>query len=270
MYVDTREYIQSDTSKKIYIQCEPFAIKNQRDFLQANQNNYDAIICHDSSQFPHHKHAVSYCALNTWIDPSYYNSVDTSLKTFKISHISGYKDWTVGHKIRKDLYMKQRDFQSFPITFYRSWVQPHLPDIQSNPFIPETIPTKNHSGLSRTAKVILFTTYQFSIVIENTKETNYFSEKLIDCLLTKTIPIYYGCANIQEFFDTTGWICLESQTTEDIQKELHNKLKRLHESYYSLHRDTIEKNYETAKQYSNYGTNVRNALLKLPFIHPKD
>jgi hypothetical protein len=269
LYIDT-QYFNSTDAKKVYIQCEPFSICQKREFLQANQNKYDAIICHDSSLFSHHKQAISYCPACTWIDPKYYESVDTSQKVFQISHISGYKDWTIGHTIRKDLYMRQKDFQSFPITFYRSWVQPHLPDIHSNPFLPETIPTTNHIGLVRTAKIVLFTTYQFSIVMENTKETNYFSEKLLDCLLTKTIPIYYGCPNIQDFFDTIGWICLESNTPDEIQKELHTKLPSLNESYYSLHQATIEKNYETGKQYSDYARNLRNALLKLPFLHPKE
>lgn len=35
--------------------------------------------------------------------------------------------------------------------------------------------------------------YRYSIVVENCKEETYFTEKLIDCWVTGTIPIYYGC-----------------------------------------------------------------------------
>jgi len=45
---------------------------------------------------------------------------------------------------------------------------------------------------------------QFHIAIENTKIANYFSEKLLDCFQTKTIPIYYGCLNTHEYFNTEG------------------------------------------------------------------
>lgn len=41
--------------------------------------------------------------------------------------------------------------------------------------------------------------YDFSIAIENCVEENYFTEKLTDCLLTNTTPIYYGCSNIKNF-----------------------------------------------------------------------
>tara|TARA_Y100000592_G_C5474605_1_gene321516 strand:- start:208 stop:387 length:180 start_codon:yes stop_codon:yes gene_type:complete len=34
------------------------------------------------------------------------------------------------------------------------------------------------------------TNYLFSLAIENSKIDNYFSEKLLDCFATSTIPIY--------------------------------------------------------------------------------
>lgn len=43
--------------------------------------------------------------------------------------------------------------------------------------------------------------YMFSIAIENSVEADYFSEKLTDCILTDTTPIYYGCPDISRFFN---------------------------------------------------------------------
>ncbi|GAG53179.1 unnamed protein product, partial [marine sediment metagenome] len=40
---------------------------------------------------------------------------------------------------------------------------------------------------------------QYHIAIENTSMNNYFTEKLIDCFQTLTVPIYYGAENIGEF-----------------------------------------------------------------------
>lgn len=51
----------------------------------------------------------------------------------------------------------------------------------------------------------------YSVVIENVRETNYFSEKLIDAILCDTIPIYLGCPNIGDFSDTQGMILCESE-----------------------------------------------------------
>jgi hypothetical protein len=66
-------------------------------------------------------------------------------------------------------------------------------------------------GSSDSSKIEIFETYMFSIVIENSRQIHYFTEKIIDCLLTKTIPIYYGCPNISDYFDTSGWIILETR-----------------------------------------------------------
>jgi hypothetical protein len=58
----------------------------------------------------------------------------------------------------------------------------------------------------------------------------------------KTIPIYWGCPNINKWFDTTGWIILETDTIE----ELVNNAKLDYNKYI----DIVEKNYEIAKQYA--------------------
>jgi Glycosyltransferase family 10 (fucosyltransferase) C-term len=58
--------------------------------------------------------------------------------------------------------------------------------------------------------------YRYSIVIENAREENYFTEKLVDALLCNTVPIYWGCPNIADFFDTSGMILCE--TMADLQR----------------------------------------------------
>jgi len=46
----------------------------------------------------------------------------------------------------------------------------------------------------------IYENYKFSIVIENTSEPEYFSEKIIIPLLCGCIPIYLGCTNIDNYF----------------------------------------------------------------------
>jgi len=51
--------------------------------------------------------------------------------------------------------------------------------------------------------------YHYSVVIENVQEPDYFTEKLLDCMLCGTMPIYWGAPNIGEYFDPVGMhICL--------------------------------------------------------------
>ena len=263
-YIDTHNYT-NNSNKKIFIQVEPFAIADNRDYLKQNADKYDYILCHDASFLVN---GISYCPAATWIDPTYYTTVDSSKKQFRISHMSGFKDWTTGHKIRKGIYMEQLRLSKFPLECFRSWVAPQLPNINNNPFIPETVAhTTNHCGLSRTAKVILFTEFQFSVVVENTKESNYFSEKLVDCLLMKTIPIYWGCPNISAWFDTTGWVCIQANTIDELLIELQKKLGTLHEGYYASYKYVVDENYRRAITYCDMGKNITAGLLSVPFIH---
>lgn len=53
--------------------------------------------------------------------------------------------------------------------------------------------------------------YRYSVVIENVREKNYFSEKLADTVLCETVPIYWGCPNIDRFFDTGGMILCSTE-----------------------------------------------------------
>ena len=53
--------------------------------------------------------------------------------------------------------------------------------------------------------------YRFSVVIENMREENYFSEKLMDSVLCDTVPIYWGCPNLERFCDTDGVIQCDNE-----------------------------------------------------------
>lgn len=53
--------------------------------------------------------------------------------------------------------------------------------------------------------------YRFSVVIENVRERNYFTEKLLDAILCDTVPVYWGCPNIGDFLDTGGMIVCQSE-----------------------------------------------------------
>jgi hypothetical protein len=62
--------------------------------------------------------------------------------------------------------------------------------------------------------------YRYSVVIENVREQNYFSEKLVDAVLCNTVPIYWGCPNLGRFIDTSGIIQCHSQ--DDIQRAVQS------------------------------------------------
>lgn len=51
--------------------------------------------------------------------------------------------------------------------------------------------------------------YRFSIALENAASDHYFSEKLVDCILMETIPIYYGCPGIGDLLDPRGLLTFQ-------------------------------------------------------------
>lgn len=53
--------------------------------------------------------------------------------------------------------------------------------------------------------------YGFSVAMENFQQDYYFTEKLIDCLLMETVPVYWGCPGIGEIFDERGILRFETQ-----------------------------------------------------------
>lgn len=48
--------------------------------------------------------------------------------------------------------------------------------------------------------------YKYSIAIENSTHVHYWTEKIADCFLAYTLPIYYGCSNIEEYFPPGSFI----------------------------------------------------------------
>ena len=246
--------------RKVFLQMEPDSISPCYNFLKEHSHLFDYIICYDPSKVQASNTIGMHCG-GTWIDKSDYLNIDISLKKFKISNLCGTKQFTHAHNLRIYLYMNQSIFNTYPITFFRCPPNGHgshngaiLPDINNNPIIDS-----DHK-----AKISLFKDFQYSIVIENSRETGYFSEKLIDCLITKTIPIYYGCENIADYFNTDGWIILSS---DDIVQELYEKLPILNEEYYSKYSNTIEENYKKAINYSCSLTNSFQAMNKIPYIN---
>jgi len=90
-----------------------------------------------------------------------------------------------------------------------------------------------------------------NIAIENNSEFNYFTEKLIDCFRTFTIPIYWGCTNIEDHFDVRGMIII---------KDLENVpeiIESITMSDYLNRMPFILKNYELSKAYWDVLNNIR-------------
>ena len=106
-------------------------------------------------------------------------------KKFCVSTVCGRKGITENRLIRERLYLRQKEIL-IPKDFY----------VSGN----EGMEGEKILGDS---KLPLFES-MFHICIENISQKNWFTEKLIDPIVRKSIPIYIGCPNIDSYFKY-GW-----------------------------------------------------------------
>lgn len=79
--------------------------------------------------------------------------------------------------------------------------------------------------------------YKYSIAIENFSGKGHFTEKLTDCFLSFTIPIYYGCTNLGEYFPKNSFI----------EIDINNPLKTINNIKQKLDSGFYEKNLNSLK-----------------------
>lgn len=80
--------------------------------------------------------------------------------------------------------------------------------------------------------------YMFSVAIENGEYETYFTEKILDCFATGTIPIYIGAPDIGNYFNLDGII----------QLDRNFDVSNLTEELYNSKRQAIEDNLERVKK----------------------
>ena len=51
--------------------------------------------------------------------------------------------------------------------------------------------------------------YRFHIVLENSRFDHYFTEKLSDCLICGTYPIYFGCPNLADYLPEDSFLPID-------------------------------------------------------------
>jgi len=86
--------------------------------------------------------------------------------------------------------------------------------------------------------------FRFSIIVENTIDDYYFTEKLLNCFATGTIPIYLGARKIGKFFDVEG--ILEFSSVRKLQSKILPSLSE--DLYYSM-LPSIKRNFELVQPF---------------------
>ncbi len=236
LYIDSfNKYAKSDSFKILWVK-EAEAISGFKSLAMAYAGHFDAILTFDEEILSKCSNSHMMLFGTSWIHG--YNHVD---KKFQISHLTGHKVQTIGHKIRQEIHYRQKDIYP-PIDFYISKYG--------------GVNNFNNNKVLGEGKEDLFNS-QFHICIENSKQKNYFTEKVVDCFITKTIPIYFGCPNIGDFFDVRGMFIVED--THDILAACNS----INENTYKEKLEFVEKNYELSKPFETITDRLKTLIDKI-------
>jgi len=236
-FVDGFEgYYVNEDSFKILMVKEVEEICKLKKVVIENQHMFDAILTYDEDILNNCKHSYFMPFGTTWIHDYKFPE-----KKFQVSNITGHKEFTNGHLLRKKIHYKQKSITT-PTDFYIS------------KFLG--VENFNNNKILGEFKDPLFDS-QFHICIENSRQKNCFTEKVMDCFVTKTVPIYWGCPNIGDFFDTDSIFIVNNF------KEIIDCCNNLTSETYQNMLPSIEKNLELSKNYSDSVDNIKKILKKI-------
>ena len=218
----TGRYLSSEIPKMVQsrykfawiLECREFSDLPYRS-VEASIDLYDKILTHDDeliSKFP--EKCVKVPFGGCWIDESNYK---VSEKSKNFSMIYSEKNFLTGHKLRH----LAADKLKTTVDLYGKGCSNLIVD-----------------------KAEALDDYRFSIVIENSKAKNYFTEKLLDCFAVGTIPIYWGAPNIGDYFNTGGIVVVNN--IQEIQDAVYN----LDESSYVERKASVLDNFELFREYA--------------------
>ena len=95
----------------------------------------------------------------------------------------------------------------------------------------------------------VYSGYRFHVAMENYQDGHYFTEKICNCLASKIVPIYYGCPNIGDYFNTDGIVICSSP--DDVIRKT-KEILYTYEDEYKKRLPAIEENYEKVQKYRRF------------------
>lgn len=238
LFVDYPPQNQNDLSSiNIFLMQEPNEYFGYHDWVIQNKHLFNVIFTWDDKVLTNCDNAIFLPFGGTWLKPEQYQKEYP--KNFQVSHVRGNLLKTHGHTIRYEYHDRVENELKIP---HKSWV---------------TAGIREKVETCALAKCELFGDSQFGVVIENTSHRGYFTEKIMEMFLLKTIPAYWGCSNIGDFFNMDGIISFSN--VDDLLYKLNN----LDENYYNNHLDAINENYNRALNYIEYEKRACKEIIKI-------
>jgi hypothetical protein len=216
-------------------------------YISENNKNFDMVLTYNKELLDRKENFILNVYGTTWMADPY---IRIWKKSKMCSIITSPKLITTGHKLRHEVITNILQ-NNKDVDLYGGQYTP-LSFSKTTPFDANHTPRHVTNG-----KIYGLKDYMFSIIIENQKKDYLFTEKLIDALLTGTVPIYYGCPSIGDFFNTDGMIIVDN--VNDYMTALDTLSKDKYESMMPH----IQDNFERAKKYKIYNFNESEVLKRL-------
>ena len=219
----------------IYAHDEPNEYFGHHDWLLQNSHLFSLILTWNNRILKKCSNSRLLIYGESWVDHGKENVIyDNIDKQFEISFIRGKKLQSGGHLLRHQIFNRQDEIL-IPHTFYAE-TKVDTPDDVIN------------------SKITAHQKPMFSLVIENTNHHNYFTEKISDCMIMKTIPVYWGCSNIEKYYNIEGIIKIESDD------DAIEKINQLTPEFYFGKKEIIEENFQNALKYRHYVNRISDTL----------
>ena len=91
--------------------------------------------------------------------------------------------------------------------------------------------------------------YKFNVAMENYSDGHYFTEKICNCFASRTVPIYWGCPHIGEYFNMDGIVYCERP--EDVLTAV-DRIRKDPLYEYAKRCAAIEDNFRRVQKYRRY------------------
>jgi hypothetical protein len=212
--------------------------------VQKHRDNYTHLLTYQEDVLDSNPKARLFHFPNAWVRGY------VPKKEFSVSTVVGGKNFMEGHRLRHELW-RNRDRITVPKKFYLSGNAKH-----SHSFVRFDEADYTGELVLGASKEPLFDS-MFHIAIENCSIANYFSEKILDCFQTMTVPIYYGCTNIGEYFNINGIIVVK-----DLD-QIMNVCTNISDDYYEYLLPYIEENYLRSEKWCDQDEQLRNGIIQI-------
>jgi hypothetical protein len=217
--------------------AEPSPLKWPAEQVRIHQAHFDLIITSDESllDLPQARFLIFGDAWTT---------AAPARKEFALSNL-----WSAGIAANWDGYLMREKIWNLR---HRLKIPTHFWYSQRRP--PKTLDTTDRP-FPEGSKDILFES-MFSVIVENLCEKNYFTEKILDALQTYTVPLYFGCPNIHDFFDPRGILTFRDEA------EFFEIANHLTADHYWQRMSFVQDNFQRSLPYQSGLGRMRRVILE--------